>query len=80
MFVVYIFFFLNIIKIGGIICCSKCDVWMNNIESCMINFLEGVVFMIGGNLYKFDVCMGLRNNGRYFIINCLLLKDGNNIK
>eukprot|EP00105_Crassostrea_gigas_P040212 XP_019924360.1 PREDICTED: uncharacterized protein LOC105331977 isoform X2 [Crassostrea gigas] len=59
----------------GTTCRSKCDVRMNNIESRMINSLEGVVLTIGGNLYKSDVCMGLRNNGRYLIINCSSSKD-----
>lgn len=81
MFVADIFLFLNIKIIGGTACRSKCDVRMNNIESGMINSLEGVVFTTGGNSYKSDVCMGLRNNsGRYLIISCSSTKDGNNTK
>lgn len=79
MFVAHIaLFFIKII--GGTTCRSKCNVRMNNIESHMTNSLEGVILTIGGNLYKYDACMGLRNNGRYLIINCSSSKDGNNIK
>lgn len=76
MFLAHISLFFIII-IGVTSCSSKCNVRMNNIESQMTNSLEGVILTIGGgNLYNSDECMGLRNNGRYFIINCSSLKDG----
>lgn len=80
MFVAHIFLFLNIIIIGGTTCRSKCDVRMNNIESRMINSLEGVVLTIGGNSYKSEACMESRNKRIYLIINCSSSKDGNNTK